>query len=1322
MNRLTILLTWLILGNSAFLALAQDPCAADLLHEQLKAIDPSYQARHEAMEQRIQQFINNKKYKGAGPAESITQSGGVYSIPVVVHVIYTAPNATNNISDAQVESAIQRLNDVYSNATGLSLDTGIEFCLASRDPDCNPTNGILHVDGSGVTDYSAEGIDSQVTDTDGKGAKMTDVFNLSRWNPAEYLNIYIVNEISDNDGGAGTQGYAFFPGTSLLYDGMVILYNAFGYDYDNCGCYQLKSYTNTNATAIHEIGHYLNLAHTFEGDNGGATCPDTTGTAGDFVADTPAHIRSFSCPSGSNNCYPASHPFNSWEKIIHNYMGYATETCKYEFTQGQMERMIATLETVRYTLVHAQSCQGITLSQPVTAACTPQTSTGLSANYGMGITQVIIGDLVAGSGTSFEDGGYQDHWCTTGNFQLNNTYSIAINTYGIYDEDVKVYIDYNNDGSLSETESVLNSQNKSEHTGTFTIPANAVTNTLLRLRIISDYYSYTITNSCYAPIYGQVEDYSIYIDGPNPTINATATALAGFHALTNKASTAKTFTLSGTDLNGNVTISTASNEFELSGTGNGYTGSLLFSPINHALSNKTIYVRLKSGLAVGNYSGNLIISSNGAQTVNVAVSGEVGELDTNRGNALSFEGGGDPVATALALPATYTKEAWVKYGQGIHIIGSQTAANGHDLGINNGHLSGGHNGNWALVEDEETFPTGDWVHVALTYNSATKEMKLYKNGILVDQAANVNNHGGNTIEIGSLAQAGAFIGTMDEVRIWNTARSAQEIRENMHLTLTGQETGLVAYWQFNETAGAVANEYLGGYDATLGNGATFTASSINCGREGTSQSISGIGTIGVKNFTNTNLSITFLEKNGTEDFSVTYQQFKPNSTSGALGVSIFDNPVWTINRSTATGSFTAHFSFVLPANVLSDASPGSYALYHRDSGSDGDWTLLVETAGTLSGSTLTFENISTSGQFMVVQTKESSERGNALCLDGLGAYLATPLDFDPSAGPFTIECWLKAEGGDNDFQVVFDKTLSDYSQPFLLAVWRNKIFARFGDRWLEGAIGDKFTYQEWHHVAFSWNGVNAAFYLDGKLKDKALIGDTGSNGAPLIFGAFHQDALFFQGKIEEVRIWQTARSQQEIAENMLLTATSKLANPLAYYQFNQSSGNMVDDVAASSMAAVLGSASFSPSGANVGGTGSSQTKAAVAQPGSYDFADAKLKMNLASISDTSSFTVVYQTFKPNTTDGTTFLASTVYDNPTWTLLQSNNAAFSADFTFTFPNGTFTNMIPGSYQLFFRAVGSDGEWSPLVFGASNVTSNKITFPGVGAAGQYMVVKQ
>ena len=96
MNRLTILLTWLILGNSAFLALAQDPCAADLLHEQLKAIDPSYQARHEAMEQRIQQFINNKKYKGAGPAESITQSGGGYSIPVVVHVIYTAPNATNN--------------------------------------------------------------------------------------------------------------------------------------------------------------------------------------------------------------------------------------------------------------------------------------------------------------------------------------------------------------------------------------------------------------------------------------------------------------------------------------------------------------------------------------------------------------------------------------------------------------------------------------------------------------------------------------------------------------------------------------------------------------------------------------------------------------------------------------------------------------------------------------------------------------------------------------------------------------------------------------------------------------------------------------------------------------------------------------------------------------------------------------------------------------------------------------------------------------------------------------------------------------------------
>jgi hypothetical protein len=1313
------LLFFLFFSQNAW---AQSPCAADHLHEQLKEIDPAYQARRDALEQQVQQYLAQQKNKKKGQAESQAKGGALYTIPVVVHVIYTAPNAINNISDAQVESAIQRLNDVYSNATGLSVNTGIEFCLASRDPNCQPTNGILHVNGSSVTDYAAEGIDSQVNDTDGKGAKMSSIFKLSRWNPAEYLNIYIVSEISDNNGGSGVQGYAFYPGAGYAFDGVVILYNAFGYDYNNCGCFQLKSYTNTNATAIHEVGHYFNLRHTFDGDGNGSTCPDTTSTAGDGVADTPAHIFTYSCATGSNNCYPAGHPFNDWGKIIHNYMGYAVETCKHEFTQGQVDRMVAALETHRYALTHAQSCQDVASPQPPPAACSPQTTTGILGNYGMGPIRVTIGDLVAGSGSAFEDGGYLNKWCNSGTFAYNTTYPIAINTFGLYDEDVRVYIDYNNDGDMPEDELVFDSQDKKAHAGSFTIPNSATPNTPLRLRIISDYFSFSIASSCHAPTYGQVEDYAIYIDGLNPVLNASANDLQGFFALTNKASAAKSFTLFGSDLGANVTVSTASNEFELSDNGVNFTGSLLFNPVNHVLNNKSVYVRLKAGLPVGSYTGSLEISTPGVALILVGLQGEVGKLDTLRGQALLLGEGGGYVETALPLPASYTQEAWVNYASGTALLASSTA-NGHALSVQSGRLSGGHGGNWATVQDAADMPVGEWLHVALSYDAVSKEMKLYKNGLLAGQASNVAAHGGGQVLIGALAQGSFFYGKMDEVRIWGKVRSAQEIRENMHLTLTGQEAGLLAYYQFNENdSTGLAQERVGGYDGSLSGDAALVPSGINCGRGGSSQTITGIGSVGVKNFNSANCSLVFTAKNGTEDFTATYQAFEPNTTNGAQGVGFLQNPVWTINRSTATGSFTAHIAFTFPPNTLVESSPGSYALYHRSAHSSGDWALLSDTASALAGNTVTFENIGVTGQFMLVQTKETSERGHALSLGGNGAYMATPLQFDPVQGPFTIEFWAKAEGNEKEFQVMFDKTGSQISHLFLMAVWRNKLFVRFGGVWLDGAQGKPFSYHKWHHIAFVWDGEKCSLYVDGKLEDCKPINGLASSTEQVFFGAYRENSLYFEGKLEEIRIWQAARSQQDIAENMHLTAGPKMANPLAYYQFNQSGGNAVSDYAQANVATVFGNAAFVPSGANVGSTGFVQTRKCLAGPGVRDFAAGRLKIEFASLADSSSFTVVYQPFKPNSTNGPAAPAAFVYNKPTWTILQHNDAEFLADFTFTFPNATFSQASPDAYKLYHRPMGSDGDWELLVPAAASVTANKVTFQGVERAGQFMVVRE
>lgn len=78
---------------------------------------------------------------------------GVITIPVVVHIVYNTMQPAGNITDAQVISKINVLNEDFrrlnadavntpSVFSGVAADVEIEFCLASEDPNGLPTNGI----------------------------------------------------------------------------------------------------------------------------------------------------------------------------------------------------------------------------------------------------------------------------------------------------------------------------------------------------------------------------------------------------------------------------------------------------------------------------------------------------------------------------------------------------------------------------------------------------------------------------------------------------------------------------------------------------------------------------------------------------------------------------------------------------------------------------------------------------------------------------------------------------------------------------------------------------------------------------------------------------------------------------------------------------------------------------------------------------------------------------------------------------------------------------------------------------------------------------
>lgn len=235
-------------------------------------------------------------------------------IPIVVHIIHNGGN--ENISDAQVESQIQVLNEDYgklpgTNGDGDGVDTRVRFCLAKIDPDGNCTNGIVRIKSPLAAHQTYQ---------------RALLKELSFWDNTRYMNIYVVKSIN---GGVG--GYSSFPGGPADEDGMVVRHTLFGSGTGTA--------SGLGRTTSHEIGHWFGLYHTFNNGCGGDVCTD-----GDYVCDTPPQAEpSFNCAT-LNTCSNDNPDENDLKE---NYMNYTPDNCQNMLTQGQKDRMHATLDTIR---------------------------------------------------------------------------------------------------------------------------------------------------------------------------------------------------------------------------------------------------------------------------------------------------------------------------------------------------------------------------------------------------------------------------------------------------------------------------------------------------------------------------------------------------------------------------------------------------------------------------------------------------------------------------------------------------------------------------------------------------------------------------------------------------------------------------------------------------------------------------------------------------------------------------------------------------------------------------------------------------------------
>ena len=165
-------------------------CGFDYKHD-ISMQDTNYQKLIQSSEQRLITYLNTPR---------IRSSNDIYTIPVVVHVLHTGESigSGTNISDAQIQSSIDNLNDVYRGRTTNSpVDFEIEFALAQQDPNCNPHTGINRINASSVPNYTNKGVDYY---DDGGEADENVLKDLSRWPENDYFNVWIV--MLENNGTA----------------------------------------------------------------------------------------------------------------------------------------------------------------------------------------------------------------------------------------------------------------------------------------------------------------------------------------------------------------------------------------------------------------------------------------------------------------------------------------------------------------------------------------------------------------------------------------------------------------------------------------------------------------------------------------------------------------------------------------------------------------------------------------------------------------------------------------------------------------------------------------------------------------------------------------------------------------------------------------------------------------------------------------------------------------------------------------------------------------------------------------------------------------
>jgi hypothetical protein len=206
------------------------------------------------------------------------------------------------------------------------------------------------------------------------------------------------------------------------------------------------------------------------------------------------------------------------------------------------------------------------------------------------------------------------------------------------------------------------------------------------------------------------------------------------------------------------------------------------------------------------------------------------------GQALQFDGVNDYVdlgnSSIFNIDSAYTYEAWINPDTTLTgFIFAKWVAFEEDIQL-------GFSGNKIFFYLYNVFggvqlytstfvPLHQYTHIAATYDASAGIAKIYINGVFDTSksvGSSVSNSTGN-LYLGFNPVRGDFIapfkGIIDEVRIWNIARTESEIQFTMNQSLNGNETGLIGYWKFDEGTGTTTSDATSNHDDGTISGAVW---------------------------------------------------------------------------------------------------------------------------------------------------------------------------------------------------------------------------------------------------------------------------------------------------------------------------------------------------------------------------------------------------------------------------------------------------------------------------------------------------------------------